>query len=95
MCRSGRQHTVFAVILAELGKEGHRFLRALCDQFAVYPIQRVRESGSLVVHLRREQVAYRGVEGEPVGVEPADEFIADARASCVKASRSTSSAPVL
>ena len=72
----GRQHTIFAVILAELGKKGHRLLRALCHQFAVYPVQCVGESGSLAVHFRREKVAYRDVEGKPVGVEPADEFIA-------------------
>ena len=67
------------MVLAELGKKGHRFLRALCHQFAVYPVHCVGESGSLAVHLRREKVAYRDVEGKPVGVEPADEFIADAR----------------
>jgi hypothetical protein len=37
------------------------------------------EGGSLVVHFGREQVAYRAVEGKPVGVESADEFIVDAR----------------
>ncbi len=66
------QHTVFAVIPAELGKKRHRPLSALRGQFAVYPVQCVGESGSLAIHFRREQVAYRVVEAKPVGVEPAD-----------------------
>ncbi len=73
------QHAVFAVIPAELGKKGHRFFGALRDQFVVYPVQRVRESGTLAVHFGREQVAHRDVEGKPVGVEPADQLVAEAR----------------
>ena len=85
-----RQHTVFAVIPAELGKKRHRLLGALRDQFAVHPVQRVRESGSLAVHFGRKQVAYREVEGKPVGVEAADEFVPAFGLS--KASRNTCSA---
>ena len=70
----GRQHTVLAVVAAELGQKSHRLLGALGDQFAVHPVQRLGESGSLAVHFGREQVAHRDVEGEPVGVEPVDEI---------------------
>jgi hypothetical protein len=73
------QHTVFAVIPAELGEKGHRLLSALRDQFAVHPMQCVRESGSLALHFRGKQVAYRDVEAKPVGVEPVDELVAEAR----------------
>ena len=62
------------MIPAELGQEGHRLCGALRDQFAVHPVQRVGESGSLAVHFGREQVADGDVEGKPVGVEPVDEF---------------------
>jgi hypothetical protein len=68
------------VIPAELGKKSHRLLRALGDQFAVHPMQCVRESGSLCVHFRGEQIAYRDIDGKPVSVEPADKFVAGARA---------------
>ena len=70
------QHTVFAVIAAELGKEGHRLLGALRDQFAEHPVQRLAERGALAVHVGRKQVAHRDVEGEPAGVEPVDELVA-------------------
>ena len=73
------QHTVFAVIPAELSQEGHRFLGALGEEFAVHPVQGVGESGPLPAHFGREQVAYRDVEAEPVGVEPADDLIAGSR----------------
>lgn len=73
MCR---QHTVFAVIPAELGEEGHRLLGALLHQLAVDPVQCVAESGSLSVHFGREQVAHRAVDCEPVSVEPMDELAA-------------------
>ncbi|CFS01238.1 Uncharacterised protein [Mycobacterium tuberculosis] len=70
----GWQHTVFAVVAAELGKKGHRFLGALRHQLAVHPVQRLPESGSLGAHVGWEQVAYRGVEGKPMGIEAADQF---------------------
>ncbi len=70
------QHTVLAVIPAELGKKGHWLLRALLHQLAVHPVQCVGESGSLAIHFGRKQVAYRGVEGEPVSVEAVDQLIA-------------------
>ncbi len=89
----GWQHTVFAVIPAELGKKGHRLRGALRDQLAVNPVQRVGESGSLAVHFGRKQIAHRDVEGEPVGVEPVDEFVArDPGRPAPKASRSTRNA---
>jgi len=73
------QHTVFAVIAAQLGEKGHRLLGALGDELAVHVVQGVGESGPLRSHLGREEVAHRDVEAEPVGVEPADEFVAGAR----------------
>ena len=69
----GAQHTEFAVIPAELSEKSYRLLGALRDQFAVHPVQRVRESGSLAAHFGRKQVAHRDVEGEPMGVEAVDE----------------------
>ena len=70
----GWQNTEFAVIPAELSEKGHRFVGALRDQFAVHPLQRVRESGSLAVHFGRKQVAHRDVEGKPVGIEAMNEL---------------------
>ena len=63
------------MVAAQLGQERHRLVGALGDQLAVHPVQRVGESGSLAVHIGREQVAHRNVEGKPVGVEPVDEFV--------------------
>ena len=63
----GRQHTVFAVVPAELGQKGHRLVGALGDQFAVNPVQRVGESGSLAVHFGWEQVADRRCRGRTSG----------------------------
>ena len=54
-------------------------LSALRDQFAVHPMQCVRESGSLALHFGWEQVADGDVEAKPVGVEPVDELVAEAR----------------
>ena len=68
------QHTVFAVIAAELGKKRHRLGSALCHQFAVNPVQCLAESGSLSGHFGRKQISYRNVEGKPVAVELVDEF---------------------
>ncbi len=85
------QHTVFAVVPAELGKEGHRLLGALRDQFAVHPVQRVGESGSLAIHFGRKQVAHRDVEGKPAGVEVVDEPVARP-VLLAKASRNTRNA---
>jgi hypothetical protein len=73
------QHTVFAVVPAELSQKGDRFLGALGDEFAVHPVQGVGESGPLPAHFGREQVTYRHVEAEPVRIEPADEFVIGAR----------------
>jgi len=76
----GWQHTMFAMVPAELSEKSHRLLRALRDQLAVHPVQRVGESGSLDLHFGWKQVTDRDVEIEPVGVEAADEFVAEARA---------------
>ena len=72
------QHTVFAVIPAQLGEEGHRLLGALRDQLAVHPVQRMCESRSLAIHFGWKQIAHRGVEGEPLGIEAAHELVARA-----------------
>ena len=64
--------TVFAVVAAELSQKRHRLLRALSDQFAVDPVQRISKSGSLAFHFGREQVTQRDVEGKPAGVEAPD-----------------------
>ena len=67
------------MIPAQLGKEGHRLLRALRDQLAIHPVQRMCESRSLAIHFGGKQIAHRGVEGEPLGIEAADELVARAR----------------
>ena len=68
-------HTVFAVIAAQLGQEGHRALRALGDELAEHPVHGLSERGALVVQLGREQVTHFRVEGEPAVVEPPDQFV--------------------
>ncbi len=44
--------TVFAVITAELGEEGHRGLGALGDEFAEHPVHRLTERRPLRRQLR-------------------------------------------
>ncbi len=69
-----RQHTVFAMVPPELGQKRHRLPRAPRDQFAVHPVHRVAESGALGAHFGWEEIAHRGVEGEPMGVEAVHEL---------------------
>ena len=80
-CRNGVADTVFAVIAAQLGEKRDRLLGALRDQLAEQPVSAWANAAALALHVGREQVAHRDVDGEPVGVEPADQFVADARAS--------------
>ena len=67
--------TVFAVVAAQLSEERHRLLGALGDQLGEQPRHRLGERGALRIHVRRKQVAGRDVDGEPAGVEPADQFV--------------------
>ena len=71
--------TVFAVVATQLSEERHRLLGALGDQLAEQPRHRLGERGALVAHVGREQVAGRDVDGEPAGVEPADQFVGPQR----------------
>ena len=67
--------TVFAVVTAQLSQERHRLLGALRDHLGEQPRHRLGECGALCAHVGREQVARRDVDGEPAGVEPADQFV--------------------
>ena len=67
--------TVFAVITAQLCQERHRLLGALGDELGEQPRHRLGERGSLRIHVRGEEIAHREVDGEPAGVEPADQFV--------------------
>ncbi len=75
------QHTVFAMIPPELGQKRHRFLRPPRHQLAVHPVQRVAESHALGAHFGREQIAHRGVEGEPMRIEAVHQITGIARAA--------------
>ena len=67
--------TVFAVVAAQLREERDGLLGALGDELAEQPRQRLGERRALRLHVGWEQVADRDVDGEPAGVEPADQFV--------------------
>ena len=67
--------TVLAVIAAQLREEGDGLLGALGDELAEQPGQRRGERDALLGHVGWEEVGGRGVDGEPAGVEPADQFL--------------------
>ena len=68
-------HTVFAVIATELREEGDRGLGALGHEFAEHPVHGLPECRALRRQLRWEQVPHVGVQGEPPGVEAAEQFV--------------------
>lgn len=67
--------TVFAVIPSQLGKECHGFLRALLDELAEEPRHGLCKDRPLMRHIGREEVAGRAVDGEPTGIEAADQLV--------------------
>ncbi len=66
---------VFAVVTAELGQEAHRRLGSLRHELPEHPVHGLAERGALVVQFGREQITHVGVDGEPAGVEPADQLV--------------------
>ena len=67
------EHPVLTVVASQLRQKRHRIFGTLSDQFAVNPLQGLREGGPLHAHIGRKQVARRRIGGKPAGVEAADE----------------------
>ncbi len=67
--------TVFAVIAAQLSQECHRLLGALVDELTEQPRQGLAEHLELCAQIGRKQVTHRHVDGEPLGVELADQVL--------------------
>ena len=72
-------HTVFAMIAAQLSQKGHRLLGPLVDELTEQPRHRLANAVALGRQIGRKQVAHRHVDGEPVGVELADQFLGPER----------------
>ncbi len=68
-------HTVFAVIAAQLRQEGHRLVRAPVDELAEQPRHCLAEHLELGSEVGWKQVTHRDVDGEPLGIELADQLL--------------------
>ena len=91
--------TVFAVIAAQLSQEGHRLVRALVDELSEQPSQRLAEHVELGAEVGWKQVTHRDVDGEPLGIELADQLLGPRRGSTASRSirspsRSSSPTPL-
>ena len=68
-------HTVFAMIAAKLRQKGDGLLGPLVDELTEQPRQGLAEHRELAAEIGREKVTHRQVDGEPLGIEVADQVL--------------------